>query len=154
MNNQNNQYYRDPNQGNKSSILDLDENIAAMLSAVLPIAMTMISHMSFGAWVIPLVVFLLEKHSWFVRLCAAQSFAAALVITVAAIVTKSIDLVIDGVGFFALVPMGVIGLLMSLAQVICLIVLVMIAIKAYRMQIFEIPTVTNWIRKNIENNNM
>lgn len=135
--------------GNKSSILDLDENVAATLTAVLPVALSIISHLSYAAWVVPLVVLLLEKRSQFVKLCAAQSLAASAVILLCSVVTKNLDHWIDHSHFFVALPVGIVGLMLSLMQVACLVILVLTAINAYRMKIFEIPTITLWLRRYV-----
>ncbi|MBQ1413453.1 MAG: DUF4870 domain-containing protein [Clostridia bacterium] len=136
-------------QRNQSSIGNLDENVAALLAAVIPVAMSMISHLGFAAWVVPLVIFLLEKRSLFVRLIAAQSLAVSIVIFLCAVIRDNLDRFADTSHFLTALPVGIFGLLLSLMQVACLVLLVLTAINAYRMVVFEIPSVTQWLRKNV-----
>ena len=56
----------------KSDLFDLDENIAALLVAVVPLAVSMIGFVSYVAWVVPLVALLMEKRSGLVRITAVR----------------------------------------------------------------------------------
>lgn len=147
MNNQypngNNGYNGGSGSIGKSSIIDLDENVAAMLSAAIPAVLSFLGHVSYAAWVLPLVVVLLEKRSQFVRLCAAQSFAAGVVIVACAILRDATGGMMHGL---MALPMGIIGVMLSLLQLAAAVMLVVIAINGYKMKTVEIPQVTETIK--------
>lgn len=136
------------NEGNnKSNFFNLEENTAAMLTAVIPLGVSMISYVSYAAWAVPLVVMLLEKRSKFVKFCAAQSCALTLGIFVCSRITQNIIDLVGGSKSLLFIPMGIVGMSMSILQIVCLVLLIMLAVKAYKMQVLEIPIVTNWLRK-------
>lgn len=131
----------------KSSIIDLDENVAAMLTAGIAVLLSFIGHLSYAAWTVPLVVLVLEKRSQFVRLCAAQSFAAGVVIVACAILRDVFGGMMHGL---LVIPLGIIGLMLSLLQLAAAVMLVVIAINAYKMKTVEIPQVTDTIKGYIQ----
>jgi uncharacterized membrane protein len=49
----------------------------------------------------------------------------------------------------ALLPLGLMGLLISAVQMICLVLLILLAINSYKMQVLEIPVVTQWLKKYV-----
>lgn len=136
------------NQGsNKSNFFNLSENVAAMLTALIPLGVSFIGYVSYAAWAVPLVVMLLEKQSKFVKLCAAQSFVMTFVSFICSIVTGNINNLTDGAHGIMFIPLEIIGLVMSIVQLACLVLLVLLAVNSYRMKVLEIPVLTDFLRK-------
>lgn len=132
---------------NKSNLFNIEENTAAMLTAVIPLGVSFISHISYAAWAVALVIMLLENRSKFVKFCAAQSCALTLAILVCSRVTENINNLVGGSHSIVFIPLGIVGIAMSIVQLVCLVLLVVLAVKAYKMEILEIPIVTDWLRK-------
>ena len=132
----------------KSDLFDLDENIAALLVAVVPLAVSMIGFVSYVAWVVPLVALLMEKRSGLVRITAGQMLALTVAMTVCAACRGIVNAVWDGDGLF-FIPRRLMGMSFSLAEVACLVLGILVAYHGYHGRVFEIPTVTAWIKKQI-----
>lgn len=130
----------------KSSFFDLDEHIAAMLAALIPLGLSWIGYVSYVAWAIPLAVYLMEKRSELVRLNAAQSLALSVLSVAAAIIRAGAGHMVKEGGALMVVPMGIIGLAMSMLQLACAVGLVLFAIYGYRRRIFEIPRFTDFVK--------
>ena len=131
----------------KSDLFDLDENIAALLVAVVPLAVSMIGFVSYVAWVVPLAL-LMEKRSGLVRITAGQMLALTVAMTVCAACRGIVNAVWDGEGLF-FIPRMLMGMSFSLAQIACLVLGILVAYHGYHGRVFEIPTVTAWIKKQI-----
>lgn len=132
----------------KSDLFDLDEHIAALLVAVVPLAVSMIGFVSYVAWVVPLVALLMEKHSRLVRITAGQMLALTVAMTACAACRGIVNAVWDGDGLF-FIPRMLMGMSFSLAQVACLVLGILVAYHGYHGRVFEIPTVTAWIKNQI-----
>lgn len=139
------------NQNNQNTITGLEENVEALLAAVVPLALTFVPHVKFLAWVAALAAVFTEKKSSFVRLCAGQVFAATFVMflcsTVVDVATGIMNHMTVGLLIF---PIAVAGILLSLVQIACVVFIVMIGIRAYRMQVVEIPVLTDWVKKIVK----
>ena len=132
----------------KSDLFDLDENIAALLVAVVPLAVSMIGFVSYVAWVVPLAALLMEKHSGLVRITAGQMLALTVAMTACAACRGIVNDVWEGEGLF-FIPRMLMGMSFSLAQIACLVLGIVVGYHAYHGRIFEIPRVTAWIRSQI-----
>ncbi len=134
-------------QNKKSDFLNLEENTAGMLTALIPLALSMISYVSYVAWAVPLIVMLLEKRSKFVKFCAAQSCVLMLGMFACSKINENIMKFVGSSHGPLFIPMGIMGMAMSILQVMCVVLLIMLAVKAYKMQTLEIPIITGWLRK-------
>lgn len=79
----------------KSSIINIPANKMSALVFAVPAAFAWIPVVGYFAWIIPMVVFLMEKNSAFVRFCAAEAFCIGIVRLV-------FDVVFDGIRNVAL----------------------------------------------------
>lgn len=78
----------------KSSLLSIDANYIAISAYILGVGLMLIPGFTFFAWIIPVLIFALEKKSYFVMDHAIQ----ALGISVFIIIVKIIALIIRSLG--------------------------------------------------------
>lgn len=81
---------KSPLRASRSSIYDLPTNIISALIYIVPAAFAWIPMVGYFAWILPMLVFMIEKKSNFVRFCAAQSFCIGLIRLVFCVVFDSI----------------------------------------------------------------
>lgn len=126
----------------KSSLGNMDANVLALLVYLAPIVLSLIPVVRYIAWAAPLVVFLIEKDSSFVRFHAMQALLLNVVGSVLSfilmvLIAGSITFVAGGYGGgFVIIS------ILSWLIVIAIIVLAILAmVKAYGYQQFKIPLI-------------
>lgn len=137
-----------PPQAGKSDLFDLDEHVAAMLVALAPLALSFIGHISYAAWVLPLVACFVEKRSGFVRLCAGQSLAVSLLMTACGLSSRLLELMrvrLEDTILFAM-PISIMGMVLSALQLFCLVFLILLAYNAYHRKVLEFPVITRTVK--------
>ena len=131
----------------KSSLWNMDANLLALLVYLVPLVLGFITLFSLAliAWVIPLIVFLMEKKSDFVRFHAMQclvlyifSFALGIAIIMVAGGTMIISVITDSIVGFISAYIGTI-VIYGLVSIVLLIVEVIAMIKAYNHKEYHIP---------------
>lgn len=132
----------------KSSIGGLDANVVAMLSYIASVVAGWIPIIRYVAWLVPLVFFLMEKESKFVRFHAMQSF---LLHVLGAILSFLVLVVLGGIiGASMLSPYtasaavgaaGIIGLLVTVIALAITIFAVIAIIEAYGYKEYHIPVI-------------
>lgn len=143
-------------QPHKSSIANLDANLVALLSYLVTSLCLMIPALGYVAWIVPLVVFLLENKSMFVKKHAVQSLVIHIL---SAVVSLVLRVIIGGLlgllffGPFTKVSIGIIGLfgIMSTVFAIAVIVFSILAmIRAYQYVDYDIPIIgpiVSWVNR-------
>lgn len=148
-------------QPHKSSI-GMDANIWAMLVYIITIILSWIPVVQYVAWLFPLVIYLTEKDSGFVKFHAIQAVAIYVVGAIVFIIMNVISAIITasfalsavtnplgifGAGYGALagamavsVIGGVIGLLLTILSVIAL-------IRAYQYEEYKVPVLGGFADK-------
>jgi uncharacterized membrane protein len=139
------------------SSLNMDANVAALIVYIATAVAGWIPYLKYFAWVVPLIFFVLEKQSAFVRFHSMQAF---LLFVVDAVLSFIVSVVITGIivggmstalitgvwGAYAVVTM-IFGLL-ALAIGLTITVFVIIAmVKAYQYSEYKIPLVGEWSAK-------
>lgn len=135
-------------QPHKSSIGGLNANMVAMLSYIASVVVGWIPVIRYLAWLVPLVIFFVEKDSKFVKFHAMQSF----LLHMFGAVLSFLVLVVPGglIGASMLNPytasaaLGVAGILSLLVTIIALAMTafaVIAMIKAYGYKEYYIPVV-------------
>lgn len=130
----------------KSSIGGMDANIMAILTYIASLVVSWIPVIRYFAWLVPLVFFVMEKQSNFVKFHAMQSFVLN---AVCAILTFLISVIIGGIVsasvfnvYAAYSALGLIGLIGFLTMAVCLVITIFAIIamvKAYRYEEYHIP---------------
>lgn len=133
--------------GNQNTITGLEENVEALLAAVVPLLLTFVPHTKWLAWIVALAAAFTEKNSRFVRLCAGQIFVMTFAMFLCSVITDSLTHFAHGLLIF---PIAAVGIFLSLLQIACVVLIVLIAVKAYKMQEVEIPVVSDWVKKAVK----
>ncbi len=129
----------------KASIGGMDANLLALIAYIASTVIGFIPLLRYFAWLAPLVIFLMEKESGFVKFHAMQSFVlnlmgAALGFIVTVLIGGSVAAAIGSrAGAAALGFAGLVGLLTTAISVIILIFAVIAMINAYKYNIYYIP---------------
>lgn len=132
---------------NKNTVTGLDENIEALLAALVPLALTFVPHIKFLAWAAALAAAFTETKSGFVRLCAGQTFVAAFAMFLCSVITQVLGKFAHGLLIF---PIAAVGIFLSLVQIACVVIIILIAADAYKMKVLEIPTITEQVKKAVK----
>ncbi|WP_346928505.1 DUF4870 domain-containing protein [Clostridium sp.] len=137
----------------KSSIGDIDANVMALIAYGAAIVVIFIPGIKIIAWLAPIVIYILEKDSNFVKFHAMQAF----LINIVGIIFSSIIFMIIGgslgLMFFRPLAYGAIGTIL-LSAIITGIVAIVITIfeiismvKCYEYKEYEIPLIGIMARK-------
>ncbi len=129
----------------KSSIADFDANIVALLAYLIPTVLAFAMYVRFAAWLVPIVVFFLEKESKFVKFHAMQSFLINVIGAVIGIITKLIAALVIAMGSSSIAMFfGIAFSLIATLILIGLFVLDILAmIGAYNYKEVHIPIIGN-----------
>lgn len=138
----------------KSSLGDLDANIAALIAYVAAGVIGWIPYLKYVAWLAPLVIFLIEKKSGFVRFHAMQ---ALLLNAVSAVLSFLLVVVIGGIARASIYNLanayaagGILLLLGTIATIIGVIITVFAIIalvNAVQYKTFKIPIIGDLAEK-------
>lgn len=96
-------------QAHKSTIFGLDANIVAALSYVASVILGMIPVVGTVAWLAPLIVYLVEKQSNFVKKHAMQAFLLGCVTGAAGLLFMIVSLMSGFTGLASTVTAGIAG---------------------------------------------
>jgi uncharacterized membrane protein len=140
------------------SSLGMDANIMAMLCYIAAFVLSWIPVIKYVAWAAPLVIFLLEKQSPFVKFHAIQALILEAISWVVTVIFAIISAIIfnpftllSGAGWGAaglVTTLGaIIGILLTIAAIFAL-------VKAYGYFEFKLPLIGNladkWSKKSVK----
>lgn len=137
----NGQIYQD----HKSSIGNLQANIVALLAYVGPVVLAWIPYVSYVAWALPLVFFLLEKNSYYVKFHSMQALLIQAVRSAISILFAI--LTAAAMASFSLIGLSVLGILGVIVGILFTVVLVFGAVSAYKYEAKKLPLVGNLAEK-------
>lgn len=130
----------------KSSVGGMDANLMAMLTYIASVVVSWIPVVRYLAWLVPLVLFFLEKESKFIKFHAMQSFVLN---AVCAVLTFLITVIAGGIVsasavsvYTAYSALGLLGIISFLTMVVCLVITafaVFAMIRAYQYKEYHIP---------------
>ena len=134
------------------SSLGMDANIAVLIAYLGGVVVGWIPGIRYVAFLVPLVVFILEKESKFVRFHAMQSFAlnilglvlGLLFTLVTTIISGSIAYSSPGTAFALISAMGVLGIIVSLAILVLAIIAV---VNGFQYKEYHLPVLGNLAEK-------
>lgn len=135
-------------QPHKSSIGGMDANVMALLTYIASVVIGWIPGLRYFAWLVPLILFLIEKESNFVKFHAMQAFILHIV---EAILTFIISVVIGGIvsvsllhsysAYSALGIISFIGILVTVIAIVITVFAIIAMINAYSYKAYHIPFV-------------
>lgn len=127
----------------KSSIGGMDANVMALLTYIIAIILNFISGAQWFAWIVPLIILIMEKNSMLVKFHAAQAFVlgviGAIIYIILTIITWSVFASAGlwafglGGGYLAVVAISVvISILIAIFEILAM-------INAYKYKEYSIP---------------
>lgn len=130
------------------SSLGMDANVAVLIAYLGGVVVGWIPVIRYAAFLVPLVIFILEKESKFVRFHAMQSFAlnilglvlGLLFTLVTAIISGSIAYSSPGTALALISAMGVLGIIVSLAILVLAIIAV---VNGFQYKEYHLPVLGN-----------
>ncbi|MCL2708376.1 MAG: hypothetical protein FWF03_04575 [Defluviitaleaceae bacterium] len=112
------------------SSLGMDANVLAVLIFAAMVVVTWIPYLKWFAWGVPLVVFLMEKESKFVKFVASQAFVVGLIRAALDIVIQLVSAIfrpIPLLNILAIILMGAVSIIIGIAITIVIVYLVVMA---------------------------
>jgi uncharacterized membrane protein len=142
-----------------SSLWNLEANLLALLSYLVASALMIIPGVCYFAWAVPLVVFLLETKSKYVKFHAMQSFVihaiSALVAVVLNVIVRGLVIAAFTRPYSLMGSLGIVSVLSLLSSAVSIVILVfsiLAMIKSYQYTEYKIPLIapiTSWINNLI-----
>lgn len=141
------------------STIGLDANIWVLLLFIITIILSFIPGVQFVAWLLPLIFFLIEKNSDFVKYYAMQMVALYIINAIIDIVLSIIGFAISlsavasigSLNFFGAYSGFIGAAVMSIITVVVAVLFAVLAIvamiKAYNYTIYEMPVVGKFAEK-------
>ena len=132
----------------KSSIGNMDANIAVLLMFIATFVLSWIPYIQYIAWAAPIVFFVLEKQSAFVKFQAVQGLIIAIVRTVLTILFNIITWAMIPKDIYGLLTVGVFSAGYWIVSIIAVIVglaltalVLYIIVMAYGYKNVEVPVI-------------
>lgn len=132
----------------QSSIGNINANVMALLCYVTSVVVGFIPLLRYGVWLIPLVIFLIEKQSIFVKFHAMQSF---LLYVVSATLTFLISVILGSIWgissmnattYYATANIaGIISLPVTVISLVILVFAIIPMVGAYKYKEIHIPII-------------
>lgn len=137
----------------KSSLGSMDANIMALIAYIGGAILSFIPYLGYVAWLVPLVIFFMEKNSTFVKFHAMQSFLLNVVGAVIAIILAIIlgisaaaATTLDG-AYAALGAVAIFGVIGTIVTLIILVFAIIALVNAYGYKLYKIPVIGNFAEK-------
>lgn len=132
----------------KSSIGGLNANVMALICYIASVVVAWIPVVRYVAWLVPLVLFFMEKQSKLVKFHAMQSFVLHVVSAALSFPLSVVLGGILGVGSFSVTTYyaavglaGIVGLLTTAVSLVILLCAVIAMVGAYRYKETHIPVI-------------
>lgn len=153
----------------KSSISGIDANIIVLTSYLGALIFSLFSDIKFIAWLLPLVIYIIERSSEFVKKHAAQSTLLFATYSVISMIIAALSLIafentdihnFDLTNFAgSLLLVSIINIISITALVIVIVFAIICTSKTYHYEDYDIPVIKNYLPKfrkfmdNLMNNN-
>ena len=141
----------------KSSISGIDANIVVLVCYLGALILSLFSDVKFIAWLLPLIIYIIEKSSEFVKKHAAQSTLLFATFSVVSMIISAIGLIglkntnihnFDLTNFAGSILLVLIINILSIASLVVVIVFAIICTsKTYSYQDYDIPVIKNYLPK-------
>ncbi|MCR3922901.1 MAG: DUF4870 domain-containing protein [Firmicutes bacterium] len=134
--------------------MGIDANIAILIAYLGGVVLGWIPGLNYLAWLVPLIVFILEKDSKFVRFHAMQSFAISLVGLLFAVILSILTAIFVATLHYS--PgsgLGLLGLIATLGTIVSIVILVFAVIaiiQGFQYKEYKIPVIGNLAVKMAE----
>jgi len=136
------------------SSLGMDANIACLIAYLGGIVVGWIPYLGYVAFLVPLIVFILEKESKFVRFHSMQSFVLNILSLVISLLLTLIGSLIAPSLIYspgsALAVMGVISTIGIIISIIILVLAIIAVVNAFQYKEYRLPVLGNLAAKLTE----
>jgi len=146
-------------QPSKAKLGDMDAKYMILIAYLGSIVLGFIPGVNYVAWLVPLIIYFIEKENKFIAFHAMQSFLLglvagiiyiifAIIVAVATVNAVASAAVLSGYGIGAGLAVVVItGIIAVIVAVIVFIMLILACVKGYKYEIYELPLVGKWAEK-------
>jgi len=137
----------------------MDAKFAILIAYLGSIVLGFIPGVQYVAWLVPLIVFFIDKENKFIAFHAMQSFLLgvvagviyiilAIIIAVAAAGAVASAAILSGAGIGAgLAVVVIVGIITAVVGIFVLVMLIIAVVHGYKYEIYEIPLVGKWAEK-------
>jgi len=137
----------------------MDAKYAILIAYLGSIVLGFIPGVQYVAWLVPLIVFFVDKENKFIAFHAMQSFLLGVVAAVVYIIIAIIVAIasfgavasaaaLSSYGFGAgLAVIVITGIVAAIVGIFVLVMLIMATVKGFKYEIYEIPLVGKWAEK-------
>lgn len=129
----------------KSSIGNLDANVVALIAYLGSTILGLIPGVKYVAFLVPIIIFFIEKDSKFVKFHAMQ----AILLSVAAFILTIVIGIIAGILLVAgsFVGYSIFLALVWIVAIAILVISIIAAVKSYKYEIYKLPLIGKWAEK-------
>lgn len=143
-----------------SSLGNTNANVIAMLSYIASGVLSFIPVVKYVAWLAPLIIYLVEKNSQFVKFHAMQAFLLNIVGAVLSFLVSIVLGAILAASYYSLNSYGVgvgafgiIGILSLVISIVILVFAIIAMVQAYKWKAYPIPLVGMLTQKIVGSTN-
>ncbi len=129
----------------KSSIGNLDANVVALIAYLGSTILGLIPGVKYVAFLVPIIIFVIEKDSKFVKFHAMQAILLSVTAFVLAIVIGILAGILLVAGSF--VGYSIFLALIWIVAIAILVISIIAAVKSYKYEIYKLPLIGNWAEK-------
>ena len=146
-------------QPSKSKIGDMDARYVMLIAYFGSIVLGFIPGVQYVAWLVPLIIYFIDKENTFIAFHAMQSFLLgvvaaviyiimAIIVAIATVGAITSAATLSTYGFGAgLAAVAITGIIMVVVAVLVLVMLILAAVNGWKHEIYEIPLVGKWAEK-------
>lgn len=132
----------------KSSIGNLDANVMALIAYLGGAILGFIPGIKYVAFLVPIIIFVIEKESKFVKFHAMQSILLSAVgVVISIILGIVIGIVIATGSYGALAVLSILSIITWIIVIALFVFFVIAAVKSYKYEIYKLPLIGNWAEK-------
>lgn len=136
----------------KSSIGNLDANVITIIAYLGSTILGFIPGIRYVAFLVPIIIFVIEKESKFVKFHSMQAILLSAVgvvlsIILAIIISIATAAIIHSGGYGALGVLSILSLLIWIIAIALFVFSIIAAVKSYKYEIYKLPLIGNWAEK-------
>ncbi len=127
----------------KSSIGNLDANVVALIAYLGGAILGFIPGIKYVAFLVPIIIFFIEKDSKYVKFHAMQSILLSAVGVVISIILWIFILI----GIHSYAGLTFISAIAFIISIALLVFFIIATVKSYKYEIYKLPLIGNWAEK-------
>ncbi len=129
-------------EAHKSSIGGLDANIMALIAYLGGAVLGFIPGVRYVAFLVPIIIYIIEKDSQFIKFHAMQSILLSVVGVVLLIIIAIISAIVIATGSYAaLGALSILAVLVWIVEIVLLVFFIIAAVKSYKYELYKMPLI-------------